>query len=145
MPFSPSLLCSSPCCRYLSIMPTHRLYHSTCYLSHLAQCYLLLDTIFCHIFHPFLTQLLFTFLTLSLPFMFIFVMSFSLCFNAHEQTTRTKLNWNYWSPNSSSTGLPTSRNSPVVAPLPLDPAWEPLPPPPNTPTTQSSGLPRHGA
>ena len=71
--------------------------------------------------------------------------SFLYAFHAHEQTTRTRFDWYYWSPNNSSTGLPTSRNSPVVVPPPPDPVLEPPPPQPNAPTTQSSGLPGHGA
>ena len=48
-------------------------------------------------------------------------------------------------PNNSSTGLPTFRNSPVVIPPHLDPALEPPLLPPSAPTIQSSGLPGHGA
>ena len=71
--------------------------------------------------------------------------SFLLCIHTHERTTRTQYDWYNWSPNNSSTGLPTFRNSPVVVPLHLDPVLEPPPPPPNAPTTQSSRLPEHGA
>ena len=80
------------------------------------------DAIFAHVFCPFSTQLHFTFSTHLFSFMLIFVMFIPLCFHAHEQTTRTRFNWYYWSPNNSSTELPTSQNSPVVIPLHLDPA-----------------------
>ena len=93
------------------------------------------DSIFACIFCPFLTQLYFTFLTP--PFS-------PYAFHAHEQMTRTQFDWYYRTPNNSSTGLLTSRNSPVVVPLHLDPVLEPLLPPLNAPTTQSSGLPGHG-
>ena len=75
-------------------------------------------------------------------------------FHTHEQTTRTRFDWYYQTPNNSTTGLLTFRNSPAVFPPHPDPAREPpLPPPnapttlppPNAPTTQSSRLPGHGA
>ena len=66
-------------------------------------------------------------------------------FHAHEQTTRTQFDWYNWTPNNLSTGLPTFRNSPVVVPHHPDPVLEPPQPPLNAPTTQSSGLPGHGA
>ena len=69
----------------------------------------------------------------------------SYAFHTHEQMTRTRFDWYYWTPNNSSTGLPTSQNSPVVVPSHPDPALEPPLLPPNAPTTQSSGLPEHGA
>ena len=49
------------------------------------------------------------------------------------------------SPNNSSTGLLTFRNSPVEVPPHPDPALEPPPLQPNAPTIQSSGLPGHRA
>ena len=56
-----------------------------------------------------------------------------------------QFDWYDQTPNNSSTGLPTFRNSPVVVPLHTDPVLEPPLPPLNAPTTQSSGLPRHRA
>ena len=106
--------------------------------------FLSLDTIFARIFQPFSTQLHFTFLTPSFSLMLIPVMFMFYADHAHEQMTRTQFDWYDRTPNDSSTGLPTSRNSPVVVPH-LDPALEPLPPPPNAPTTQSSRLPGHRA
>ena len=102
-------------------------------------------------FVHFSTQLHFTFLTppSSPLFHAILVMLFFLkplyAFHAHEQSTRARFDWYYRTPNNSSTGLPTFRNSPVVVPPHPDPVLEPLLPPPNAPTTQSSGLPGHGA
>ena len=79
--------------------------------------------------------------SLCLPLLY----SFFYAFYTHKQTTRTQFDWYYWSPNNSSTELLTFWNSPVVVPLHLDPVLEPPPLPPNTPTTQSSRLPRHRA
>ena len=67
--------------------------------------------------------------------------SFFYVSHTHKQMTRTQFDWYNRSPNTSSTGLPTSWNSPVVVPPQPDPVLEPPLPPPNTPTTQSSGLP----
>ena len=92
-------------------------------------------------FVHFSTQLLFTLLTPPFSFMLIFAMFI----HAHEQTTRTRFDWYDRTLNNSSTGLLTFRNSPVVIPLRPDPVLEPHLPPPNAPTTQSSGLPGHGA
>ena len=103
------------------------------------------DAIFARIFCPFSTQLHSTFLTPPFSLMPIFDMFIPLCFHAHEQTTRTQFDWYHQTPNNSSTGLPTSQNSPVVVPPHPDPAQEPPQPPPNAPTTQSSRLPGHGA
>ena len=103
---------------------------------------------FCSIFCPFSIQLHFTFLT---PHLFPLCLLYHdyplmpLCLHAHEQMTRTRFDWYYRTPNDLTTGLPTFRNSPVVVPPHPDPAREPLLPPPNAPTTQSSGLPGHGA
>ena len=103
------------------------------------------DTIFACIFCPFSTQLHFTFLTP--PFsLCLSLLCFSFyAFTLTNKTTRTQFDWYNWSPNNSSTGLLTFRNSPVVVPLHPDPAPEPPPPPLNAPTTQSSGLPGCGA
>ena len=103
------------------------------------------DTIFARIFRPFSTQLHSTFLTPLFSFMLIFDMLSPLCLSRSQTDDKNTFNWYYWSLNNSSTGLPTSRNSPVVVPPHLDPVLEPPPPPLNTPTTQSSRLPRHGA
>ena len=83
-------------------------------------CNLSSDTIFAPIFCPFSTQLQFTFLTP--PFSPLCLSPYA--FHTHEQTTRTQFDWYYRTPNNSSTGLPTSRNSPVVVPPPLDPTQE---------------------
>ena len=81
-----------------------------------------------------------TFSPLCLPLLcFIF-----LCLHAHNKR-QERDSIVHQLLNNSPTGLPASQNSPVVVPLHLDPALEPPPLPPNTPTTQSSGLPRHGA
>ena len=109
--------------------------------AHCHQTLFLLAFFFC----PFSTQLYFTFLTPPFSLMLILVMLFPLCLHAHERTTRTRFDWYYRTPNNLSTGLPTSQNSPVVVPPHPDPALEPPLPPPNTPTTQSSRLPGHGA
>ena len=72
--------------------------------------------------------------------------SYVLPFYAFMLTNKRQehIRLDYGSPNNSSTGLPTFRNSPVVVPLHLDPALEPPLLPLNAPTTQSSGLPGHG-
>ena len=108
----------------------------------IAKCHLSSDTIFACIFRPFSTQLHFTFLTPHLsPSMIISLMLLCLS-HTHKQTTRTQFDWYDQTPNNSTTGLPTFQNSPaVILPHP-DPAREPLLPPPNAPTTQSSGLPK---
>ena len=106
------------------------------------------DAIFARIFPSISTQLHFTFLTPPFSLMPILVIFTTLCpyaFHTHEQTTRTQFDWYYQTPNNLSTGLPTSQNSPAVAPPHPDPALEPPLPPLNAPTTQSSGLPGHRA
>ena len=107
------------------------------------------QTIFLLVFFVhFSTQLHFTFLTHLSPSCLSLLQSFplcSLCLYAHKQTTRTQFDWHYQTLNNLSTGLPTFRNSPVAIPSHPDPVLEPLPPPLNAPTTQSSGLPGHGA
>ena len=107
------------------------------------------DAIFVHIFVHFRPN----FTSPSLPHTFLpyvhhcyaYPLMSSYALHAHEQTTRTQFNWYYRTPNDTTTGLPTFRNSPAVVPPHLDPVLEPLLPPPNAPTTQSSRLPRHRA
>ena len=117
-------------------------YHSSilCNLMSVIRCYFCLY--FLSIFDP--TSLHIPYPNLS-PLCLSLLCSSPYVFHAHEQTTRTQFDWNYWSLNNLSTGLPAFQNSPVVVPLHPDPALEPPPLPPNAPTTQSSGLPRHGA
>ena len=102
------------------------------------------DTIFTRIFRPFLTQLHFTFLTPHLaPLCLSRLCSFFLCFMPSRSQTNDKnaIRLVHRTPNDSTTGLPTFRNNPAVVPPCPNPAREPLLPPPNAPTTQSSGLP----
>ena len=100
---------------------------------------------FSSIFDP--TSLHIPYPTPFLPYVYLEYVhsSMLLCLHAHEQTTRTQFNWYNRTPNNSTTGLPTFRNSPVMLLPHPDPVREPLLPPPNAPTTQSSGLPKLGA
>ena len=79
------------------------------------------------------------------PFSLMLVSSMPLCLHTREQMTRKRFDWYNRTPNYSTTGLLTFQNSPVVVLPHPDPALEPLLPPPNAPTTQSSGLPKLGA
>ena len=100
---------------------------------------------FARIFCPFSIQLHSTFLTPPFSLMLILVMLFPLCLSRSQTDNKNKFDWYNRTPNNSSTGLLTFQNSPVVVPPHPDPALEPLLPPLNTPTTQSSRLPGHGA
>ena len=103
------------------------------------------DTIFAHIFCPFSIQLHYTFLIPPFSFMLTFVMFSPYALSCSRTDNKNTIQLYNSSPNNSSTGLLTSRNSPVVVPPQPDPVLEPPLPPPNTPTTQSSRLPGHGA
>ena len=54
---------------------------------------------FCSYFCPFSNQLHSTFLNPPFTLMLILLCFVSLCFHAHEQTTRTRFDWYNWSPN----------------------------------------------